>query len=71
MNATAPETAALTCRHCRSRLFYAQMSEGGTYLVLCCANCTHPLLFSVEPLNDFPPIELQPKTLMSQIIEGK
>jgi hypothetical protein len=35
-------------------MFYCQLSQGGTYLMLACANCTEPLLFQVEPLSDFP-----------------
>lgn len=53
MSATAPLPASLTCRNCRSRMFFAQMAESGNFLVLVCIGCTRPLLFSVEPLNDF------------------
>ncbi len=47
-------TAALTCRKCRRREFFAQMSESGTYLILVCVDCTEPLLFAVDGLPEFP-----------------
>jgi hypothetical protein len=58
MAAIAPVPASLTCRNCRSRMFFAQMAESGNFLVLVCIGCTRPLLFSVEPLNDFPTQEI-------------
>jgi len=49
----APTPAAISCRRCRCRHFFAQLAQGGTFLVLTCAECSEPLLFSVSRLSDF------------------
>jgi len=58
MAAIAPVPASLVCQKCRSRMFFAQMAESGNFLVLVCIGCTTPLLFSVEPLNEFASLQV-------------
>jgi hypothetical protein len=53
MAAIAPAPASLACRKCRTRLFYVQLTESGSYLACVCANCSEPVLFRCELLPDF------------------
>jgi len=68
--AIAPAPASLSCPHCYSRKFHAQLSEGGTYLLLACSRCTRPLLFAVERLHDFP-TGIGPLVIDAEIIQEK
>jgi hypothetical protein len=58
MAAIAPVPAGLSCQKCGGRLFFAQASQAGAYLLLACVTCSEPRIFHIlEEIRPQPVLE--------------